>query len=115
MTELLMLLAQTTQPAQPVQPSMWDAFQPMLPFFLAIGVFWWWMSRSRGKERRKFEDMLNSLKRNDRVQTIGGIMGTVVEARDNEVIVKVDETNNVKMRFVRGAIKDVVRDPQNSG
>ena len=76
----------------------------------ALAFFWYWSSSSRKNERRKFEDMLKSLKRNDRVQTIGGVLGTVVDVRDNEVVVKVDETNNVKMRFNRTAIKEVVRD-----
>jgi len=118
MTELLTILAQTDLPAQPdapAPPSFIEAMRPMFPIFLALIVFWWWMSRSRGKERRKYEDMLRSLKRNDRVQTIGGIIGTVVEARDNEVVVKVDETNNVKMRFSRAAIKEVFSEPQNGG
>jgi preprotein translocase subunit YajC len=44
------------------------------------------------------------------VQTIGGVLGTVVDVRDNEVLVKVDETNNVKIRFNRTAIKEVLQD-----
>jgi len=115
---LLMLLAQTTTPpAQPTPPAGPAGLEglltgPLVPMFLIIGVFWWWMSRSKKKERDRFEDMLGSMKRNDRVQTIGGILGTVVEVRDDEVVVKVDETSNVKMRFNRGAIKEVVREPQ---
>ncbi|MBP9025652.1 MAG: preprotein translocase subunit YajC [Phycisphaerae bacterium] len=81
-----------------------------LPLILIIGVFWWWMSRSRRREQQRYQDMLRNLKRNDRVQTIGGIIGTVVDTRDDEVVLKVDETNNVKMRFVRSAIKDVMRE-----
>ena len=54
--------------------------------------------------------MLDALKKNDRVQTIGGVLGTVVDVRDNEVLVKVDETNNVKIRFNRTAIKEVLQD-----
>ena len=52
--------------------------------------------------------MLAGLKRNDRVQTIGGVLGTVVEAREHEVILKVDESSNTKMRFNRAAIKEVL-------
>jgi preprotein translocase subunit YajC len=61
-------------------------------------------NRQRDKQQK---DMLANLKRGDRVQTIGGIIGSVVEARDNEVIVKVDESNNTKIRVLREAIKTV--------
>lgn len=114
MIDLLFTLAQATQPIGP-PPSGTEVFvKNFLPLFLIIGVFWWWMSRSRRRERQRFEDMLKNLKRNDRVQTIGGIIGTVVDARDDEVILKVDETNNVKMRFARSAIKDVLRESAQS-
>lgn len=115
MIELLDLLAQTpppsTQPAAPRGGGGLDVFLgQLLPIFLMIGVFLWIMNRGNRRERHKHEDMLRNLKRNDRVQTIGGILGTVVDVRDNEVVLKVDEASNTKMRFVRGAIKDVLRD-----
>ena len=51
--------------------------------------------------------MLANLKRGDRIQTIGGILGSVVEARENEVVIKIDESTNTKIRIVRDAIKKV--------
>ena len=111
MSELLNLLADATQQTATTQPTGGGSiFQnPLIPLVLMIGVFWFIMSRSRGKERKKFEDMLSSMERNDRIQTIGGIIGTVVEVRENEVVVKVDENSNTKMRFNRGAIKEVIK------
>jgi preprotein translocase subunit YajC len=110
MTTLLQLLAQAT-PATTQPSGGMDLFRgPFIPLMLAIVVFFWWSSRGRNKERQKYEQMLSSLKKNDRVQTIGGILGTVVDVRDNEVVLKVDEASNVKMRFNRTAIKDVLRD-----
>jgi preprotein translocase subunit YajC len=108
MTSIWTLIAQaTTQTGAKPQAS--DSFlRFMLPMLLALGVFWFLMYRGQRKDRRKHADMLANLKRNDRVQTIGGVLGTVVEAREHEVVVKVDETNNVKMRFNRAAIKEVL-------
>ena len=37
--------------------------------------------------------MLKQLKRGDRIQTIGGIQGTVVTVEENRVAVKVDESH----------------------
>jgi preprotein translocase subunit YajC len=54
--------------------------------------------------------MVKSLQKNDRVRTIGGIFGTVIEVRDKEVIIKIDESNNTKMRVSPNAISSVVGD-----
>jgi preprotein translocase subunit YajC len=48
--------------------------------------------------------MLQSLKKNDRVQTVGGIFGTIVDIGDNEITLKVDESNNTKIRISPNAI-----------
>lgn len=102
-----LLLAQATN--QPAAAPPGDPFlRFFLPLILMMGVFYFLLYRGQRKERRKQQEMLNALKRNDRVLTIGGILATVVDVRDNEVVLKVDETNNVKMRFVRSAIKEVL-------
>lgn len=63
--------------------------------------------RSRKKEQAKRKEMLASLKKGDRVTTIGGLIGNVLEIKGDEVLVKVDENANVKMRFQRWAIQAV--------
>jgi preprotein translocase subunit YajC len=52
--------------------------------------------------------MLGDMKRGDEIQTIGGIVGKVVEAREERVLVKVDESSNTKIWFTRGAIARVI-------
>jgi preprotein translocase subunit YajC len=115
---LLHVLAQattnpTTSPAaaatQATTPPPWWASPFVLPMVL-LALFLFLSSRSKKTQERKQQDMLSAIKRGDKVQTIGGILGTVVEARDNEVLVKVDETNNTKIRFSRKAIHRVLED-----
>jgi preprotein translocase subunit YajC len=110
MTTLAMLLAQSAPAGGPPVGGAELFLRQFLPLILILGIFWWILARGRKKERQRYEEMLNSIKKNDRVQTIGGILGTVLDVRDNEVVVKVDETNNVKLRFVRSAIKEVFRE-----
>jgi preprotein translocase subunit YajC len=68
------------------------------------------MWRSSKTKQKQKQSVLDNMKRGDRVQTIGGILGTVVEARDKDVIVKVDEGNNTKIKFARGAIDRIVEE-----
>jgi preprotein translocase subunit YajC len=70
-------------------------------------VLWIFMGRSRRKQQQKRKEMLSQLKKGDKVITIGGILGTVMEVRANEISVKVDETNNTRMHFARWAIQSV--------
>ena len=62
-----------------------------------------------GKQEKERKLTLASMKRGDRVQTIGGILGTIVEVRDNDIVVKVDESNNTKIKFARKSTAKVVR------
>lgn len=112
MFNFMMMIAQASAPAGGApggSPAPSDSFTRfMLPMLLALGVFYVFLFRGQRKDRKKHSNMLANMKRNDRVQTIGGVLGTVIDVRDHEVVLKVDETNNVKMRFNRAAIKEVL-------
>ena len=55
------------------------------------------------------QQLLSSLKKQDRVLTIGGLIGTVVEVRDDEVVLKIDENANTRARFTKNAIQQVLK------
>jgi preprotein translocase subunit YajC len=106
----LEILAQTTQAVgQGTQePPIWA--KPWFPAILGILIFYFILIRPQKNKDKTRNNMLANLKRGDRVQTIGGILGTVVEAREDEVVLKVDETNNTKLKFARSAIHKVVEE-----
>lgn len=102
-----------TQPAaQPTAPkkkpgSMFDSMWPLIIMVGGFFLLYMWMGRSRRKQQRQRKEMLATLKKGDKVTTIGGIIGTVIEVRDDEVMVKVDETGNVRMKFARWSVRGV--------
>lgn len=83
---------------------------PMSLVFLVLLIFMYFSWNSKRKQDRQKQRMIDEMKKGDRVQTIGGILGTVVEVRDGEVLVKVDESNNTKIKFSRSAINRVVEE-----
>ncbi len=88
------------------QPSFSEAMGPMIPYFMVIaGLFYFIILRPQTRERRQRELQLASLKRNDRVVTYSGIIGTITGFSDDnkEVTLRVDD--NVKLRFLRSAIQ----------
>jgi preprotein translocase subunit YajC len=104
--------APTTQGAATATPPkpwwvdlVFGPFAPLMALLLIVMVF---NLRGKKNEQRQREEMLGGMKRGDRIQTIGGVLGTVVDVRDNEVVVKVDESSNTKMTFIRTAIHRVL-------
>ena len=83
----------------------------LIPFGLIILVFYFLIIRPQNKKQKDTQAMLSSIKKNDRVVTIGGMRGTVQAVRDDAIVLKVDE--DVKIEFNKSAIASVIR-PQAS-
>jgi preprotein translocase subunit YajC len=111
MNLLCIILAQTNQ-SQPTSPGG-GSFTFIFALMIAMVVFMFLSSRSQKKrEQRQRDEMYARMAKNDRVLTIGGVIGTVISVKDNEVVVKVDESTNTKMTFLKTAIQRIVSDDQ---
>jgi len=79
-----------------------------LPTMLMIGlmfvVFYFLIFRGPRKKEQQHKQMVKSLNKNDKVRTIGGILGTIVDIKGDEIILKIDESNNTKIRINTNAI-----------
>lgn len=118
MTELYDILAQTTQATRPAAgPGGLRSllYSPFMPLVLGLVAFYFIIMRGQSKDKKAKQAMLNNLKKNDRVMTIGGVIGTVVTVKDDEVTIKVDEATNTKMTFTRRAIQKVYGPDESAG
>ena len=79
--------------------SNWSFLLMMVAIF---GVMYFFMIRPQQKKQKEIEKFRNSLKKGDKVVTIGGIYGTVAEIKEKYVLVEVDA--NVKLRIDKSAI-----------
>jgi preprotein translocase subunit YajC len=61
------------------------------------------------KEKRRRAEMLSGLARNDKVHTVGGLIGTIVDVHDQEVVLRTDEASNTRVRVARSAISQVIK------
>lgn len=101
------LLAQEAGGADPLAGLL--NFAPII----VIGVLAYFMLfRPHQRERAEMRAMLENLQKDDRVVTIGGIFGTVVNvSKDAEdITLKVDENGNTRIRVLRSAISRVIKD-----
>ena len=62
------------------------------------------------REKKKYEEMMSSIKKNDQVRTAGGIIGSVVEVKPDVVVIKVDENSNTKITVARAKIEAVMKE-----
>ncbi|MCC5824098.1 MAG: preprotein translocase subunit YajC [Phycisphaerales bacterium] len=61
------------------------------------------------KERKRREAMLGALKKRDRVQTAGGVIGTIIEIKDNECLLESDRASNTRLWIARSSVSTVLR------
>lgn len=93
--------------------SLIDGCGPMmLPMVLIFVLFYFMMMRPQAKERKKMREMLDNMKKNDRVVTAGGILGTVVNVQKDSpyVTIKIDEQTNAKLKIKRTSIISIESD-----
>jgi len=104
--------APAPQPGGPQGQPGGGTLQTVILLVLLFGVFYFLLirpQRKRERERQKqHEEMLKNLKKSDHVQTIGGIRGVVSSVGEDEVVLKVDEKSDVRIRIVRDAISKVI-------
>lgn len=96
--------APTTQPAAAPANNSWFTF--LMLGAAAILVIM--LIRGPRKEEKKRKQMLATMKKGSRVVTIGGLVGSVVDVRDDVVVLKVDESANVKAHYLKSAISRVL-------
>ena len=73
---------------------------------LIVVVFWLFLIRPQRKKDKQVKEMLANLKVGDRVCTIGGIYGTIVNIKDDTISLAVGK-DNVNLVFARWGIRSV--------
>lgn len=72
---------------------------------LVFVVMWFFMIRPQRKQQKELQEFRNSLKKGDKVVTVGGVYGTIVEVKETSLLIEVDR--DVKIRVSKNS---VVRD-----
>lgn len=78
----------------------------LVMFGLVFLIFYFLIIRPQNKRQKETKNMLEKLKKGDKVQSIGGIQGIVKEVKDDLIIVTVDDSTNIA--FIRSAIATVI-------
>ncbi len=90
-----------------VPPSPFGGMFGLVLFGLLAFMILTTMMSSR-KEKKKQAEMINSLKRGDKVQMLGGMIGRIDQVKDDAIVVRVDEVNGTKIHFAKSAVQRVL-------
>ena len=77
---------------------------------LIFVVMYFFMLRPQQKKQKEFNQFRASLKKGDKIVTVGGIYGVVSEVRDDKLIVEID--SNVKILVDKAAVVKDMADTQ---
>ena len=89
-----------------------ESIGAFLPLILIFGVFYILLIRPQQKKVKQHREMLNNLRRGDKIITSGGSICTINKVLENkELIVKVAE--NVEIMIAPGMIADLYTQTEN--
>ena len=87
-----------------------SSFPLMMILMFGVIFFFFVMSIPQKREKKRWNDMVEALKKNDRVLMSCGIIGKVhsVQKEKNEIVIKIDDDSNTKMTFSLGAVNRIL-------
>lgn len=68
-----------------------------------LGIFYFMLIRPENKRKKEAEQMRASVRKGDKITTIGGIIGTVVDVKENNIVIETS-ADQVRIEFAKWAI-----------
>ncbi len=96
---LLAILLQAQAAGQQPAGGGWSMW---IMLILIIAVMWFFMIRPQRKQQKELQKFRDGLQKGDKIVTIGGIYGIVVEIKEKTLLIEVD--NNVKIKVDKNSV-----------
>ena len=75
----------------------------VIMLIVMLGVFYFMLIRPENKRKKEAEAMRSSVKKGDHITTIGGIVGTVVDVKENTIVIETS-ADQVRMELAKWSI-----------
>lgn len=89
---------------------MQQGFLTILMWVVIFGVLWFFLIRPQRKQQKEHDEMLDDLKVGDRVVTIGGIRGKIINIKDNNIRLRI--ASNVDVDLIKNSIGRIDKENQ---
>jgi len=71
-----------------------------------FAILYFLMIRPQQQRQKKHQEMIKSLRPDDRVTTVGGIFGTIIKLKEDSIILRI--ADNVRIEILKTAISQIV-------
>ena len=75
----------------------------MIMLVVMLAVFYFMLIRPENKRKKEAEEMRSSVKTGDKITTIGGIVGTVVNVKESKIVIETG-ADQVRIEFAKWAL-----------
>ena len=79
-------------------------YSSILMIVVMIAVFYFMLIRPENKRKKQAEEMRNSIKKGERITTIGGMIGKVVQVNDNSIVFETSE-DRVRIEIAKWGVQ----------
>ena len=93
----LLILLQAAQQAAGEEPTFMQKYGSLFFIVLLIVVFWLFFIRPQSKKAKEEQKYRDSLQKGDKVVTIGGLHGKVVEVKETTVVTSLAPNTEVEI------------------
>ena len=76
---------------------------PLIMMVLMFAIFYFMLIRPENKRKKEAEQMRSSVRTGDKIVTIGGIVGTVVNVKENRIVIETG-ADQVRIELEKWAI-----------
>jgi len=76
---------------------------PLVMMVLMLVIFYFMLIRPENKRKKEAEQMRSAVKKGDKIVTIGGIVGVVVDVKENRIVMETG-ADQVRIEFEKWAI-----------
>jgi preprotein translocase subunit YajC len=90
-------------------PSLFTSFIPILLIFV---IFYFLLIRPQQKKQKQHQQLIQAVKKGDRIVTNGGVYGTVADVKEHVIVLRIAE--NVKIELVKNSIATVISQKEDS-
>ena len=80
-----------------------DSMSMIVMMVVMIGVFYFFLIRPENKKKKAMNEMRSSLKVGDNITTIGGVIGDIVQVKDDTLVIEVG-ADKVRIEFTKWAV-----------
>jgi preprotein translocase subunit YajC len=77
--------------------------ETIIMLVVMVAVFYFMLIRPENKRKKEAEQMRSSMKKGDKITTIGGIIGTVVDIKEDKFVIETS-ADQVRIEFAKWAL-----------